>query len=94
MAIERGDIIGVILGKIRATRYGSVQSPDWAQNESILIGILSVGFDNRDRMGIGAVSEIFFSKKETFKENEWNSAWSFSHTCYDGSVYYYAIRTW
>ena len=30
----------------------------------------SVGFDNRDCLGIGAVSEIFYSQKKTFEENE------------------------
>ena len=32
--------------------------------------IFSISFDNRYRLDIGAVSEIFFPKKETFKENE------------------------
>ena len=30
----------------------------------------SVGFDNGNCLGIGAVSEIFYSQKETFEENE------------------------
>ena len=79
MAIERGDIIGVILGKImkiRISRNGPVQSPDFSTDRISSTdriypySIFSISFDNRDRLGIGAVSEIFFPKKETFKENE------------------------
>ena len=74
MTIERGDIIGVILGKImeiRLSRYGSdrtEQGRDWTKIQTLLI--FSTGFDNRNRLGIGSISEIFFPQKETFEENE------------------------
>ena len=30
----------------------------------------SIGFDNRNRLGSGTVSQIFLSKKKTHEENE------------------------
>ena len=68
MAIERGDIIGVILGKIRATQYGSVQTPDCVRTKSILISFSALVLITGIVWALVLYLRYFFRRKKLLKK--------------------------